>query len=509
MEGKKKKKKYSNNKKKTSVKSKKKVQKKVQKTNLSNEELVEKIMNKKKGKSTKKSTKNDSNLPSNQQDNKQTVEKRLKEINKQLKENNLSGDALYDLLAEKKKLNKELTKIRNANKQGTGNKPTTHNKTQTSKKPVVKPLPPKEEPKKEEQPKGLIVKPKEEPKEEVFPVVEISPKKNHFTLFSILTLLIGIVLGSFIYLKYIKKVPIETLIPNKEEEIKEDEEAKEQARLLGLYNDCLARPLDEIDRTDFIINAEKELTTYLGKYKTSVGYKDINMGYEYYYNQDKLYYAASSIKALSALYIYEEASKGNIDLDSTLKYTSRHKMGASLEMSKIPLNSEVKIRDLVRYTVVVSDNSAYSMLVSYIGKGKLRNYGKALGAKYTLLGGDNFGSINVSDGLIYWKAINEFMNNNGELGEELRSYFISAEQNELKIPKEGIMAAHKYGEYSPNYHDLGVVYSSNPYYVAILTREFGKNMHKVIQDINNHVYDLHLKYYQNRENICKIEIYGN
>ena len=177
-------------------------------------------------------------------------------------------------------------------------------------------------------------------------------------------------------------------------------------------------------------------------------------------------------------------------------------------MNKIKLNSDVKLRDLAKYTITVSDNTAYQMLVGYIGRSKLINFGRSLGAKKTLSGGDNFGNIDVNDGFHYWEAIYDFINNNGELGQEFKSYLISAEQNDLSIADKGIEAAHKYGEYSPYYNDLGIVYSSNPYYAVILTREYGKNMEKTIRDINNHLYELHMKFYENRNNTCRILVYG-
>ena len=46
---------------------------------------------------------------------------------------------------------------------------------------------------------------------------------------------------------------------------------------------------------------------------------------------------------------------------------------------------------------------------------------------------------------------NDFINNNGELGLELKSYFVEADQNGLKFEELGIEAAHKYGEYQKFY----------------------------------------------------------
>lgn len=276
-----------------------------------------------------------------------------------------------------------------------------------------------------------------------------------------------------------------------------------------LYQNCLNRNIIDNEKTDEILFAEDELKKYLkDNYNVSVLYEDLSLGYRFSYNTDEVYYAASTIKLLGALYIYNEASKGNIDLDDTMTYTSKFKWGASAEVGKLDYGTKISLRNLVKYSVTVSDNSAHQMLVSYIGRKNLKDYGKSLGAKYTLSGSDNFGNINVEDAIIYVKELNNFINNNGELGKELKSYFVSALQNDLAISDFNIEAAHKYGQYKNYYHDIGIVYDENPYVVAILTTEGAKNYEEKIKDINKRIYSLHKLYRTNKENICKTEVYG-
>ena len=111
---------------------------------------------------------------------------------------------------------------------------------------------------------------------------------------------------------------------------------------------------------------------------------------------------------------------------------------------------------------------------------------------------------------IYLKTLNEFINNNEELGQELQSYLLNAEQNDLALPDLNIKAAHKYGEYGSVYHDIGLVYAEHPYAIAILTKEGNsKKFEDKVKDINKHVYELHEYFYTNREQTCHNKIYGN
>lgn len=278
----------------------------------------------------------------------------------------------------------------------------------------------------------------------------------------------------------------------------------------SLYEECLRRPISDVDITDEIKFAEKELTNYISNnYAASIYYEDLSLGFSYSYNVDEIYYAASTIKSLGALYIYTKAAAGELDLDDTVKYTSKFVWGSSKKMKTHKLGEEISLRTLVEYSITVSDNSAYQMIVSFIGREKLKEFGKGLGAQYTLYGSDNFGSITVNDAIIYMKALNSFINNNGELGQELKSYFVSADQNGLALNDLEIEAAHKYGEYSPYYHDIGIVYDDKPYVVAILTAEKKGDYQGKIKEINKHIYDLHELYYSTREQMCYTEVYGN
>lgn len=277
-----------------------------------------------------------------------------------------------------------------------------------------------------------------------------------------------------------------------------------------LYDECLKRNYSDADNSGDVILTIERLNDYLkSNYDVSVMYEELSTGFSYSYNDDVVYYAASTIKSLDALYIYTKAANGEIDLDDTMTYSSKYKWSSSKEMSKYNYGDKVSIRNLVKYAIIVSDNTAHQMLVSYIGKDNLKDFGRSLGALYTLEGSDNFGSISVADAIIYMKAINDFINENGELGKELQSYFVGAEQNGLEFSDLGISAAHKYGEYSYYYHDIGIVYDEHPYVIAILTHEGNNDYLNIIKDINEHIYELQNIYYNNREQICNLEIYGS
>lgn len=279
-----------------------------------------------------------------------------------------------------------------------------------------------------------------------------------------------------------------------------------QWNMWNAYQNCLVDVNLEVssEELDKLI---QETTNYISRYRASVKMEDLTYGYTYTYNPSKIYYGASTIKALEALYIYTKASEGKINLDDTVYYSSEY--GYSL--SGMRSGTKIPLRTIVKNAVEISDNAAHFMLINYIGFNNLKNFGQSLGATSTLTGGDTFGNLTATDGIIYMKALYDFIENNGELGQELKQYFINSDLNAFKIDDLGIEAAAKYGEIAPNFHEIGIVYTEHPYVVSILTTEMTStedNVKEKVQDIARKLYELQQGYYEARDTTCRIKIYG-
>lgn len=277
------------------------------------------------------------------------------------------------------------------------------------------------------------------------------------------------------------------------------------------YNECIAKEYTKSDMTDEIKNKIEEIDKYIKKnYEASVYYEDINTGFKYTYNENTVYYGASLIKLVEAMYIFDEAEKGNIDINDTLTYKSKYIEAYSDGMEKHKIGDDVSIKELISYAIMYSDNSAHFMLSDYIGTDNLKAYGKKLGAKYTLYGTDTFGSQTAYDTNIYLKHANEIIENSKEYGPLLKQYMMNTYYNSLYLTdKDSNNVAHKYGWYSYYYHDIGIVYETRPYYISILTLHGNDDYEKVVRNIHKKVNELHHLYYKNRQQVCKDKIYGN
>lgn len=235
---------------------------------------------------------------------------------------------------------------------------------------------------------------------------------------------------------------------------------------------------------------------------SSILYYDIKTGYKYTYNENKVYFGASLIKTLSALYIYEKALVDESILDKKIIYTESYLKHSAPMMGKKEFGEQVTLRELVNYSISVSDNIAYKMLLEYIGFYNLKSYGYSIGNKHTLEGNDGInGNINLNDALNYMKRLYDYINNNDKLGKELRGYFKN--NYALYFEKNPSPILHKSGDWIKAHHDIAIIEDENPYIIIILTNN-GQGEKLSIKDISNKIYSFHKLYTDNQKQICDV-----
>ncbi len=193
-------------------------------------------------------------------------------------------------------------------------------------------------------------------------------------------------------------------------------------------------------------------------YPISFGYYNLVTGDSYFYNEDKVYYAASLIKVVEALYLYD------------------HDM----------VNENTK--EYIKKIITRSDNPSHHYLQELIGKNNLRAYGKSLGAKYVLPTNDACGTTTVTDQIVFLKRLYEITKDNKN--EELKSWFINDYGNHLHLDN-GISIMHKYGLYDQVYHDVGIVLDEQPYIIVVLT-EIPEGFPPIVNGLAKIMYQYHL-----------------
>ncbi|SET22817.1 beta-lactamase class A [Oceanobacillus limi] len=220
------------------------------------------------------------------------------------------------------------------------------------------------------------------------------------------------------------------------------------------------------------LNTTEEMIAFIEEQPGTMSfyYENINTGYKMYYNPEKVYGAASTVKMPMALYVMEQAAKGNVDLNEVKAYEGRHYSGGTGIIQYEDVGSEYTIKEIVENAMIHSDNVAYIMLLDRFGRGNLIDFMHELGGKYAYPDMQNV--TTAKDMGMYSKALYEFSNEE-ELGAELVEILKNTEFNDA-IPAgvPDLEVAHKIG-YITNqllFNDVGIVYDEDPYVLAVTTK---------------------------------------
>jgi hypothetical protein len=232
-------------------------------------------------------------------------------------------------------------------------------------------------------------------------------KKRHHKINYLNLIILIIIFGIVIYggIKLLSKFVRSDV--NVFYEIFNQEEIENQKKI-EKFNDCMSEKFDNTSDTLLMKSEREALDSYMAKYDVSVLYKDIKTANSYYYNKDEIYYSASTIKIVDALYVYENAFKGIIDLNAPLTKIRTAGLFNSENINYQNVNT-MPVKDVVKYLVTVSDNRAHQLLVYNFGSDKIGNYAADLGADYHIYQDILFTNIDLHDAEIYLNKLYEFV----------------------------------------------------------------------------------------------------
>lgn len=270
-----------------------------------------------------------------------------------------------------------------------------------------------------------------------------------------------------------------------------------EVQIIEAFNECMNEDIS--DETLQMTSERKNLTNYFSRYNVSILYKNLDDSNEYKYNPYTIYYSASTIKIVDALYVYENALLNLINLNNPLAVIQRSGLASSTVINKTNINT-MPIKDVVKYLISLSDNRAHQLLIYNYGYKNINNFSKSLGTTFQISASDYYTNINIHDAEIYLTELYNFFKENSELGSELMSYFINDNNNLLKLSDVNINFAHKFGYFDNYFNDIGIVFDKYPYLIAVLTKE--ANRKEIITDISRKIYEFHTLYYQNKSLLC-------
>ena len=185
----------------------------------------------------------------------------------------------------------------------------------------------------------------------------------------------------------------------------------------------------------------------------SVHFENMETGFLYQYNEQRIYPSASVTKAVYGLYIFQQADQGLIDLDNTYIYI-------------------FSIREILRMSISESNDSAIIMLVEAFGLEGYIDFVEELGGNIWHVGGVVMDSqLSVVEAGIFARAIFEYLEGDETYSEEFRNQLLD---NQFPFIVSDYSVASKSGWYPPYaWHDLAIVFAPSPYALVILSHRVG------------------------------------
>jgi len=218
-----------------------------------------------------------------------------------------------------------------------------------------------------------------------------------------------------------------------------------------------------------------ELDAALRRFGTnlSIYYENIETGFIYRRNADRVYFGASISKASFALYIYQMAERGEVNLEDRLTFTAADQnWGSGIIQNTYVLGTTFTIRELLRLNLSYSDNVATLMLVRHFGITGYRQFVAGLGASPARVRSRVMDSdLTANEAGLFARAIMDYIESGGQHSEEMRTHLLD---NQFPFIVADHPVASKTGwTRDTAWHDMAIIYAPSPYILVILSAREG------------------------------------
>ncbi|MDI7248903.1 MAG: class A beta-lactamase-related serine hydrolase [Bacillota bacterium] len=247
-----------------------------------------------------------------------------------------------------------------------------------------------------------------------------------------------------------------------------------------------------------------QIAAYLAGDPATYGiyFLDLGSGRDFGINADLPIPQASTVKVPIVLYVNHLVAQGRVSWADRVAYhpATDYRTGAGALQFFAGDGQTYSLRVLSNLAITLSDNVAKAMLVRHLGAGNIRQFMASLGASHPNLDGGE--PTTARDMAIYLQAVLRLARENPELGWRMiddLSHTIWHVGLPGQLPP-GLQVAHKEGDITGVANDVGIVFSSHPYILCILSQgqqDIEAGFRK-ISEISRLVYEYQEQVYRGR-----------
>ena len=239
------------------------------------------------------------------------------------------------------------------------------------------------------------------------------------------------------------------------------------------------------------IELDKAMKNIISQYKENneigIVYKNFSTGYRFSEDDEQYFSAASTIKVVYAMKIYDRINAGELSKDADIAYDPKYLEEGGGEITNQEKKDSYKLDYVIQNMIQYSDNTATKMLI-----GNTATATDVL-VKYFATLGITLPPAEAAQNRITPKmmeAVWTKLYNERDKYQDLIKYLEASSDNEwIKqgIPNKKI--ASKYGGIDANMHDTAIVFGNQDYMLLIYTNDL-KNSAKGIIDISREINQL-------------------
>jgi len=259
-----------------------------------------------------------------------------------------------------------------------------------------------------------------------------------------------------------------------------------------------------------------DITALLSRHgqRISVFYKNLETGFVYTHNPNRVFFGASVHKATHALYTYIAAERGYIDMYTIHTYRAVDYWGGTgIIRFNYHIGAEFTTRELLYYSVVHSDNIAFRMLVRYMNQigFSYRDFMLEMGFNTGFILDSYMQNVSAADMGLWIYAIHNYFESDSNYGHyfyedmlnvALYSHpfftrgevFGGSEDINVQLIHSDYPVGQKYGWAASAFNVMGIVYAPSPYLLVILSN-MSSGAHELFEEISWLMQDFNARYF--------------
>jgi beta-lactamase class A len=240
----------------------------------------------------------------------------------------------------------------------------------------------------------------------------------------------------------------------------------------------------------------------------AVFYRNLDTGFTYVHNPDRVFFGASLSKSNHALYSYTLAERGVLDMYEVHTYTSRDEWGGTGIMRFMPFGTRFNTRELLGLSIQESDNAAFRMLNRLTANMQFsyRDFVMEIGADSRMIRDVISQNTHARDAGLFMQKIYDYTESESKYGHYLKFDMLNTAQTShphftrwagsngvggevnIRMLESDYPLARKYGWAGNAFHDAGIVYAPSPYILVVLSN-MERGAHDIFKDISRFVQD--------------------